>query len=61
MNIDFAIILKQEHFHSSPFYVLLHESNNLSKLKLVGVYRSTNTHEQLTLAKHVRNSKDVKN
>jgi hypothetical protein len=61
MNIDFAIIIKQEHLHLSPFYVLLHEFKNSSKLKLVGVYHSPGTHEQLIHAKHVRNSKDVNN
>ncbi len=45
----------------APFYVLQHEPNNSSKLKLVGVYHNTNTHEQLTHAKHVKNSKGVKN
>jgi hypothetical protein len=30
-------------------------------LKLVGVYQNTSTHEQLTCAKHLRNSKDVNN
>ncbi len=32
-----------------------------SKFKLVGVYRNINTHEQLTRANHVINSKDVNN
>ncbi len=31
------------------------------KLKLVGVYHNTRTHEQLTCAKHLKDLKDVKN
>ncbi len=31
------------------------------KLKLVGVYHNISTHEQLTCAKHVKNSKDENN
>jgi hypothetical protein len=40
-------------FILAPFYVLLHEFNNSNKLKLVGVYHNTSTHEQLTCAKHL--------
>jgi hypothetical protein len=61
MNIDFVIILKQKHLHLSPILFLLHESNNSNKLKLVGVFHNTSTHEQLTLAKRLRNSKDLNN
>jgi hypothetical protein len=61
MNIDFPIILKQKHLHLSPIYVLLHEFNNSSILKLVGVYHNTSAHERLILAKHLRNLKDVNN
>jgi len=42
-------------------YLLLHESNNSSKLKFVGVYHNISTHEQLACAKHVKISKDVNN
>jgi hypothetical protein len=36
-------------------------NNNSNKLKIVGVYQNTSTHEQLTRAKHLRNFKDVNN
>ncbi len=48
-------------FILAPFYVLLHEFNNSNKMKLVGVYHNISTHEQLTCAKHLRNSKVANN
>jgi hypothetical protein len=48
-------------FILAPFYALLHEFNNSNKLKLVGVYHNTNTHEQLTCAKHLRNYEATNN
>jgi hypothetical protein len=37
-----------------PFYVFVHEFNDSNKLKLVGVYHNTITHEQLSHAKHLK-------
>jgi CRISPR/Cas system-associated endonuclease Cas1 len=48
-------------FILARFYVLLHEFNNSNKLKLMGVYHNTSTHEQLTCAKHLINSKVANN
>jgi hypothetical protein len=49
------------YLHLAPFYVFLHESNDSNKLKLVGVYHNTNTHEQLTCAKHLKFFKAANN
>ncbi len=46
---------------SAPFYVLLHESNDSNKLKLVGGYHNASTHEQLSHAKNLKYSKATNN
>jgi hypothetical protein len=61
MNIDFVIILKQEHLHLSPILCFSTWYNNSNKWKFVGVYHNINTYEQLTCAKYLNNSKDVNN